>query len=359
MLSRPISRLAGWLCPTEFDRKRAVDTSERVRLARGVVALLTGFSAILTVPRFGWLPLAFFGVQFAYLAGLDKRMARAEYPEVQAAAGMFSTGVTMTAAVVVTGGPNSPLLPLLAIPVTMIAARFRWKVVVVGAVMATASIVAVSLVMDPAGVIDDPAPPLIAILVLVGTASIAVAIQGAEVQHRQESVIDPLTSTLNRKALGSRFHEIEQQAHLSGGSVCLIELDLDHFKRVNDFLGHGRGDLVLRDMAYEVRKALRTFELLYRIGGEEFLIVLPGTPLSEAREIAERIRRLVLDCRPAGVEITVSLGVSQASGSEVLFDRLYSEADAALYEAKRRGRNQVASASEVASDPRSHEPVVG
>jgi diguanylate cyclase (GGDEF)-like protein len=155
-------------------------------------------------------------------------------------------------------------------------------------------------------------------------------------------VIDPLTGLLNRKALESRFNEIEQQAHVSGGSVCLIELDLDHFKRVNDFLGHGRGDAVLRDLAYEVRKSLRTFELLYRIGGEEFLIILPGTPLDGGLEIAERIRCLVLETRPAGVEITVSLGVAEASGKGVHFERLYAEADEALYTAKRQGRNQVA-----------------
>ena len=359
MFSHAISRLAGWLCPTEFDRKRAVDTSERVRTARTLVALLIGLAALLILPRYGWLPALFFVIQFGYLAGLDKRMERARYPEVQAAAGMLSTGVAMTAAIAVTGGPSSPLLPLLAIPVATIAARFRWQVVGVGVALATTSILAVCLATDPGGVVDDPAPLVVAILVVVGSAAIAIAIQGAEVQHRQESVIDPLTGTLNRKALVSRFPEIEQQAHLSGGSVCLIELDLDHFKRVNDFLGHGRGDAVLRDMAYEVRKALRTFELLYRIGGEEFLIVLPGTDLSGALEIAERIRRLVLDCRPAGVEITVSLGVSQASGSGVHFERLYAEADEALYEAKRRGRNQVASAGDSAKAPESTEQLVG
>jgi diguanylate cyclase (GGDEF)-like protein len=200
----------------------------------------------------------------------------------------------------------------------------------------------VAFAMDPAGVIADPAPVSVAILVLAGTATIAVAIQGAEVQHRQESVIDPLTGLLNRKALELRFHEIEQQAHLSGGSVCLIEFDLDHFKRVNDLLGHGRGDAVLRDVAYEVRKSLRTFELVYRIGGEEFLVVLPGMELVEGLEVAERIRQVVLDLRPGGVEITVSLGVAQGSGSDVEFERLYARADEALYVAKREGRNRLA-----------------
>jgi diguanylate cyclase (GGDEF)-like protein len=344
MYSKALRSLSVWLCPTEFDRTRAVDTSERIRKARVAVAVLTGAAAVLLIPSLGWLPLAFFVIQFAYLAGLDRRMERSRYPEIQAALGMFTTGVTMTASIAVTGGPHSPLLPLLALPVAMIAARFRPQVVMSGVVGASLAILAVGFAVDAGYLIHHPGDALVAILVIVGATAIATAIQGAEVQHRQESVIDQLTGTLNRKALESRFHEIEQQARLSGGSVCVVQLDLDFFKRVNDFLGHERGDAVLRDVAYEVRKSLRTFELLYRIGGEEFLIVLPGSHLAEAVDIAERVRRLVLECRPAGVEITVSLGVAQASGSEVRFASLYSQADEALYEAKRNGRNQVSAA---------------
>jgi diguanylate cyclase (GGDEF)-like protein len=343
MYSKSITSLARWLCPTDFDRKRAVDTSERIRRARAIVAILIGASAILVVPQLGWLPLAIFAVEFVYLAGLDGRMERSDYPEVHAASGMFSTGVAMVASIVVTGGSDSPLLPLLAVPIAFIAARFRPTVVLVGVIMGVMALLAIGLIMDPGGLVADPTRPVIAIIVIVGAAAIAVAIQGAEVQHRQESVIDPLTGLLNRKALELRFNEIEQQAHVSGASVCVIELDLDHFKRVNDFLGHGRGDAVLRDMAYEVRKSLRTFELVYRVGGEEFLIVLTGTSLDEGVEIAERIRGVVRETRPAGIDVTVSLGVAEAGGSAVRFERLYAAADKALYEAKRRGRDRVCS----------------
>lgn len=341
MYAKAISSLAHWLCPTEFDRKRAVDTSVRVRRARMTVGLLIGSATLVLIPRLGWLPLAFFAVQFAYLAGLEGRMERSEHPEIQAAAGMLSTGIAMTAGIVVTGGPNSPLLPVLALPIAFIGARFRAQVVLAGVALGVLAIVALAFAMDPRAVIDNPAPVLVAILIVAGTATLTVAIQGAEVQHRQESVIDPLTGLLNRKALETRFNEIEQQAHLSGGSVCLIELDLDHFKRINDVFGHGRGDAVLKDIAYEVRKSLRTFELVYRVGGEEFLIVLTGTSLDEGMEIAERIRGVVRETRPAGVDVTVSLGVAEASGSAVRFERLYAAADMALYEAKRRGRDRV------------------
>ena len=84
--------------------------------------------------------------------------------------------------------------------------------------------------------------------------------------------------------------EIEQQARVSGGPVSLVLLDLDRFKLVNDTHGHERGDAVLRDVAYEIRKSLRSFELVYRIGGEEFLVLLPGVALHKAVDVAERVR---------------------------------------------------------------------
>jgi diguanylate cyclase (GGDEF)-like protein len=345
-----IRRVAHWLCPTEFDRKRAVDTSERVKRARTAVAALIGVGALVLVPEIGWVPVAIFAVQMGYLAGLDKRMQRSEFPEVQAAAGMLSTGVALTASIVVTGGPESPLMPLYAIPVSIVAARFRPRVVMAGVVLATTAIVAITLIMDPGAVINGAGWPTVALTVVVGSALIAVAIQGAEVQHRHESVIDPLTGLLNRKALETRFLEIEQQAQLSGGSVCLIEFDLDHFKRVNDLHGHARGDEVLQDLAYDVRKALRTFELVYRIGGEEFVIVLPGAQPTEGLEIAERVRALVEERRPGGIEITVSLGVAHAAGRDVRFRTLYAEADQALYVAKARGRNRVATGGTTEDD---------
>ncbi len=357
MFQKPVSSLAEWLCPTDFDRRRALDTSERVRRARVAAGVLIGAAAILMIPEFGWIPVAIFAVQFGYLAGLDQRMERAEFPEVQAAAGMFSTGISMTAAIVVTGGPDSPLLPLLAVPVSIIAARFRPEVVFAGVVIAVSALAVVALAMDPGGVIEDPSAVIVAMIVVAGTALIAVAIQGAEVQHRRESVIDPLTGLLNRKALESRFYEIEEQAHLTGAPVSMIEFDLDHFKRVNDSRGHETGDALLRDLAYEVRKSLRSFELVYRIGGEEFLVVLPGVPLTEAIEIAERIRSLVLHSRPAGVEITTSLGVAAASGDRVTFDSLYGRVDAALYEAKREGRNRVIAAGYSVPAPQPPVPV--
>jgi diguanylate cyclase (GGDEF)-like protein len=171
---------------------------------------------------------------------------------------------------------------------------------------------------------------------------VTAALTGAELKHRDNAILDPLTGLLNRQALDLRLAELEQQAALTGGSVCAIVADLDRFKAVNDTYGHERGDAVLRDCAYEMRKALRSFELSYRLGGEEFVVLLPGRDATAGAEVASRIREAIASAHPGGLELTVSLGVASAAGTEVRAEALLRAADAALYRAKRAGRNRVA-----------------
>jgi diguanylate cyclase (GGDEF)-like protein len=101
---------------------------------------------------------------------------------------------------------------------------------------------------------------------------------------------------------------------------------------------------VLRAAAYEMRKSLRTFELAYRIGGEEFLLMLPGADLETGLDIAERIRARLALARPGDVHLTVSAGVAAAQGRAVCYENLFRAADVALLEAKRDGRNRVMAA---------------
>jgi diguanylate cyclase (GGDEF)-like protein len=186
---------------------------------------------------------------------------------------------------------------------------------------------------------------MIAALVMVANiVGVCSALMFAELEHRDRAVLDPLTGLLNRAALDTRVEEIEQQARLTDGAVAIVLLDLDHFKRVNDEFGHERGDAVLRDAAYAMRKSLRTFELAYRIGGEEFLLLLPGADLETALDIAERIRARVALARPGDIHLTVSAGVAAAEGDSVCYETLFRAADVALLEAKRDGRNRVIAA---------------
>jgi diguanylate cyclase (GGDEF)-like protein len=331
---------SSWLCPTDLDRARVVDNSARVRKARTIGAAAIGIALIALLPWFGFWMLALFGVSAVNLLTLDRRMARSKHPERVVAFSLLFTEAVLAVGVVLSGGGQSPALPWMAVPVGMAAARFRRQVVVAGAGIGL-------LMMGIAGIAVDPSsalPPtylIVAVALTVSVVGIADALQDAELNYRTESVLDPLTGLLNRKSLGLRFAELEEQARLTSGSICLIAADLDGFKQINDVHGHARGDAALRDAAYEMRKSLRNFELFYRLGGEEFLVVLPGVHLSAGARAAERLRQALEESSPAGLRLTVSCGVAAAGGESAEYSPLFEAADAALYRAKQLGKNRV------------------
>ena len=158
---------------------------------------------------------------------------------------------------------------------------------------------------------------------------------------------DPLTGAYNRRSFDGRLaHEVEQ-AQASGAPLSMLALDLDHFKAINDRHGHQAGDAVLKEACRRAAAAVRETDMIARVGGEEFAVLLPATPRARAEEVAERIRRAVCAAPVVheGVEIRVSssIGVAQYRGGGA-GDALVKAADAALYEAKRTGRNRFVSA---------------
>src|ERR1700704_3882023 len=182
-----------WLCPTELDRRRAVDTSDRVRKARTFGAACAGVGILVLAPILSWWLVPIFAVAAVNLATIDPRMGRSEHPERVAAAGMLSTELILAVAVAITGGPLSPILPWMVVPVAMAAARFRVQVVAVGAGLTSLLALAVGLAVDAHALFAHPALTVVTITLTCCVAGIAIAIQGAEMQHRLESVLDPLT----------------------------------------------------------------------------------------------------------------------------------------------------------------------
>jgi diguanylate cyclase (GGDEF)-like protein len=188
----------------------------------------------------------------------------------------------------------------------------------------------------------QPHEYVIATIILLGSVGLYVhALMRAEVYHRRGSVIDPLTGLLNRSTLAHRFDELCEQARVADAPVAIAILDLDHFKRINDDHGHERGDAVLRDVAVEMRQTLRSFELAYRLGGEEFLVILPGLDETAAVDVADNVRCQIAAAAPGGIAITVSAGVAAAAGADLSYAALFALADARLYEAKSAGRDCV------------------
>jgi len=340
-----MERLGSFLCPTELDRARVAEAGARTRRARTVCAAVLGAALLLVTPWTGLWTLVLFALVAANLATLEWRLRRSEHPEVTAAASQLFVLLVIGAGIAIDGGLESVGLPWIVIPGAMAATRFRGRVVTAGALVTAVVLLAATVPVDPEGVVDDPTGLFAMLALLVCVTTVTSALMSGEVVHRDRAVLDSLTGLLNRTALGSRIVEIEEQAQLTGGAVSLVLIDVDHFKRVNDTFGHERGDAVLREVAYEMRKSLRSFELVYRIGGEEFLVLLPGIGLGDAVEIAERVRGAVDTGRPGDLDLTVSAGVASASGPDAVYDDLFRAADGALLEAKRDGRNQVRAAN--------------
>jgi diguanylate cyclase (GGDEF)-like protein len=330
-----------WLTASELERERLLDMDVRLKPVRRVAIGLLGVALVLSGPWIGWWTLVPLVVAAAVFWYCDRDIDKRRRPEYWLFASWAFSELTIGASIVLTGGPDSPAVAWLAIPAVTLPARFGPRGVIAGLVFTASIMIGVTFGVDPAAVLDEPQKLLFPLALLGGTAVLSSALMHSDIEHRAESVLDPLTGLLNRQALDQRFEELSHQARLTGASVGVIVGDLDHFKRVNDEYGHAQGDAVLQDTAYAMRKTMRAFDLIYRLGGEEFMVLLPGANLEDAREVAERLREAVVGARPGGIDVSISLGVSAASGRHISYEDLFNAADSALYEAKRAGRNRV------------------
>jgi diguanylate cyclase (GGDEF)-like protein len=153
---------------------------------------------------------------------------------------------------------------------------------------------------------------------------------------------DPLTLLVNRRGLEESIAHERDRAERTGEPLSVVALDLDHFKRVNDTWGHAVGDRLLSAVGEALRAGVRPYDVAARVGGEEFLLVLPATHRERAADVAERLRARVAQLAVEGFpeRVTSSAGVAEHARGETT-DALLARADAALYEAKRLGRNRV------------------
>ncbi|TMM49736.1 diguanylate cyclase [Qipengyuania marisflavi] len=171
---------------------------------------------------------------------------------------------------------------------------------------------------------------------------------GAEAAARRElqriATTDVLTELPNRRAFMIELERSITRAESKGRSLSLAIFDIDHFKKINDHFGHPAGDQVIRAVAQRASDALRNRDLVGRVGGEEFAVILPSADLAVARTVCERVRWAIaenpLRFGDAIIPFTASIGIAELAEGDDL-DRLMARADAALYAAKNGGRNQV------------------
>lgn len=188
--------------------------------------------------------------------------------------------------------------------------------------------------------------------------TMAVRIQSNNEELRALAVTDPLTSVLNRRGFMQRAAVEVARCRRNGRPLSVLALDIDHFKAVNDTYGHDSGDAVLRQVAARLVGGLRPSDVVGRLGGEEFAIILPETPADAAVTLAERLRAEIAatPCQGPGspIPVTASLGVACVDeappAGERAFEALLKQADEALYAAKANGRNRVERAGGAASD---------
>ncbi|WP_417659301.1 GGDEF domain-containing protein [Pseudidiomarina sp.] len=166
-------------------------------------------------------------------------------------------------------------------------------------------------------------------------------------------VTDTLTGLQNRHRVNSVLSDLINNFRRYHRAASLILLDLDHFKLINDKYGHLFGDQMLKQLGRRLKLSLRVNDQLFRVGGEEFLIVLPETDIKEAVKVAEKIRQIVsntpFDGKDAQVRLTVSVGVAQLRAEQTWAEWI-NTADTALLEAKRKGRNQVCAAEHYSAE---------
>lgn len=328
----------------EARRERLLDMEERVSRYRlacfGILALAlaVGGGSSLGV---WWVPLLVAGL--AGFSVADRFMRTSSRPAVWIAVAWAALPVLLAAAVLVTGGSTSPVIVWFALPAATVGFRFEPRGMVFGTLFVLAMFLGAAVLPDPHAAWDNRQLLIAIAALIVSTVILSGALVESDRAHRRRSTLDPLTGLFNRNALEQRLAELDGQpcSPDDGLSHALLLCDLDHFKQVNDRLGHAAGDAVLQDVAYAMRAALRAGDSIYRVGGEEILVMLPGAGQVEAMEIAERLRVTVREREPVGISVSLSIGVAVAEPGVVDTDDMLARADAALYAAKASGRDLV------------------
>jgi len=338
----PLVRSTSWLCRDDFDRERMLDMQRRMHPGRRRAYALLTLALVATGPWLGWWPLLMVIPAVASFKIADIVAPRVAHPEYVMFASWIASAVTIAGAVSLSGGPHSPALPWLAIPVLTLSSRFSMRGVIIGMAITIVLVLVIALGGDWRAVVSDPALVIAPFALFFCITFLSTPLMRSDIEHRSDAVIDQLTGLFNRKALSGRVVELAQQSRLTGEPVGVIVGDVDHFKRINDSRGHAVGDAVLTNLAYVLRKQLRAFDLAYRVGGEEFVVLVPGSDLGRSGELAERLREAVSADESGPVRVTMSFGVCASERGETFeYASAFANADAALYRAKRNGRDQV------------------
>jgi diguanylate cyclase (GGDEF)-like protein len=328
----------------EARRERLLDMEERLRRYRFACFAILGLALGVGGGRsLGYWWIALLGLAVLGFAVADRFMRSSAHPALWIAGAWAAMPALLGASALVTGGATSPVLVWLALPAVTLGFRFEPRGMVAGTVYVIAVFAAAAIAPDPQAAWEQRQLLIAVAALIVSTVILSGALVESDRAHRRRSTLDALTGLFNRTALEQRLAELNGQPcdPSDGLSHAFLLCDLDHFKRVNDQFGHAAGDAVLQDVAYTMRATLRAGDSIYRVGGEEIMVMLPGAGHEDALEIAERLRIAVRERQPVGIPVSLSIGVAVAEPGLVNCEDMLARADAALYAAKAAGRDLV------------------
>ncbi len=325
-----------------LERSHLIHMTRRLRERNTLPIVAVYLAVIASIPRIGWtiIPLALMG-------SLAHRRAQNRVETVRNPLRTVGAGWLLTQVGIVAGLPwmHDDAVWLICLLVSMIitaSAAFPLRYTVAGVATTAVLMVGGALLIDVR--VLERAPQAVAIN-LAFLAACAIAGRGVGMlaaRMRAESNHDELTGLPNRAAMTASGTVLVTDADDRGAPLGVVVADIDHFKVVNDRLGHAEGDRALAAVASTMREALRTDTMLFRVGGEEFAVIVPDADADAAHGVAERLRMAIERARDLpGGPLTVSLGVaSRLPGTEVTLMDLLEQADLAMYRSKRAGRNR-------------------
>lgn len=334
------ARTASWLLGSPEDARRLREIERSVTRARQVALL----AMVATIP---WLvhdhstAVLSIGLTFAvYTVFADRRARTSPAPQRWMFSVVVATQIGVALGAAFTGGPESAVILWAVVPMVSMPSRFGTRATWVGAALTFVAIGAAGLSHGWQALAASPDLTLVTAAVSAACLAYGRALQQNEGAQRRAASRDPLTGLFNRAMLTPHLEELQESA-VGMAELAVLAIDLDFFKQVNDEHGHATGDEVLRVTAEVLQAVAPSHARLHRVGGEEFLVLLPEAVWSEAEALAHDLRRGIASSRPAGLRVTASIGVALAPAATFDHDDLVRAADEALYAAKRRGRDRV------------------
>jgi diguanylate cyclase (GGDEF)-like protein len=289
-----------WLCRTELDRERMVTTVRWVGPARALMFVVLLGVVIGSAHDTGWLAL----IPLAACAGISiplyRNLERRRRPEYWAASGWVVTQLSLGAGIALTGGPHSPALPFLAVAVISLIARFSRAGILAGLTFLFLVLVVVTFGVDPTSTWEHPTQILAPIGLLFSVGVFAAAQMRSDLDHRD---FDKTTGLPNQAKFSDDLRLAIQRLRRRGGTVAVLAIDLDGFRRANEGLGPRAGDALLRQAGSRIARAARGADLVARRSADEFLVFLAetdgepgaagGGPLRAPRQRAQAVARAV------------------------------------------------------------------